>query len=255
MTYENLEILQSNNLHLFHNNSILSNKVEQLKTELESMQKVLQEICKCLSKELLTELEGQITAMSLQIVNLSNDEKIDRHSYKILSDLLSENKNLLNKLLSGKVNLESTINKQLNKIIQKDKRITDLEKDIRHTRDQFIKLIDKNLESISDKVKTINKYELENKELKVKITEHQELIDNLYKQIEEIIRHDDDKYLILKNKFNMLSEIGKYKVSVVPALIICLFIIITTSAITYKSKNIYLGKHKCSFCAKKCKNK
>lgn len=258
MTYENLEILQANNLHLFHNNSILNNKVEQLKSELESMQKLLKVVCRCLSRELLEEIEGQITAISLQLVNLNNASKIDSKNYNELSDLLTLNKNLLSKILDGKNDLEATLNKQLEKIMKKDKKILDLEKDVRHSRNQFIKLIDKNLESISNQKDLINKLETENKTLQDKILNQKSLISDLYNKLEKAdIFRTEDEYLILPNKVEMLSEIGKYKISIVPGVIICFLITVLTSAITYRSKNIHLSKHQyqCSFCAQKYKNK
>lgn len=102
MLSESIEILQANNLHLFHQNALLSEKVETLSTELLKMKKLLDKILKCFSKELADELESQLIATRLHLVNLENDKLIDTNTLSKIEKQLDINKDLLTKIFNGK---------------------------------------------------------------------------------------------------------------------------------------------------------
>lgn len=254
MASENIEILQANNLHLFHHNQVLSEKVSQLTNKLMTQQKILDKLLKCLSDELLIEIEDQLVAIKLQLINLDNDKQIDDETFKNLTMQLDNNKLLLDKILNGKNKIIQTINDQIIQINHQDQKITSLEKECKFSKESFIKLMNRSFDQIEEKNKMINSSKEDINNMRLSIKNQQMIIKNLQDKLFNI--QNKQKYHILfRNQLYMLGDFGKYQINFILSIIMCLFLIFATYIITKRSKNTHFNKHKCNFCINKHKNK
>lgn len=254
MASENIEILQANNLHLFHHNQVLSEKVNQLTNKLMAQQKTLDKLLKCLSDELLIEIENQLVAIKLQLINLDNDQQIDEETFKNLKIQLDNNKLLLDKILNGKNKIIQTINDQIIQINNKDQKIIYLEQECKSSKESFIKLMNRSFDQIEEKNKVINLSKKEINIMKSSIKNQKMIIKDLKDKLLSI--QNNQKYHILfRNQLHIFGDFGKYQINFILSIIICLSLIFTTYIITKRNKNINFNKHKCNFCINKHKNK